>query len=145
MMLSSSMGAMGVAIGIAIDEGIAKDIQETAAKENIVPSEIMRTQLQREFNKNNTAVSASVEITLEKYGFVTQPGANDPVAAQLHLTVATPDKNPLVVRYPEDFAKSKSLTIGTRPLETIKQDAAEINALFSAAATWLANYVANEL
>lgn len=53
MMLSSSMGAMGVAIGIAIDAGIAKDIQETASKNGIIPSEIVKAKLQQAFGKSN--------------------------------------------------------------------------------------------
>ena len=45
-MLSSAMGPVGMAIGFAIDEGIAKDIRHTANQHSIRIEDILRKELE---------------------------------------------------------------------------------------------------
>ncbi len=111
MMLMSSMGAMGIAIGVAIDEGIGKDIDAAARTEGFNIQAIIEAAA-----KTHLFTS---DITVERYGFVTRPGDNDPVAVQLHLNIVSKDGQQQAVKYPEDFEKAR---VSTFPLDDIKLD-----------------------
>ncbi|MFL0805487.1 MAG: hypothetical protein K6L81_17370 [Agarilytica sp.] len=112
MMLMSSMGAMGIAIGVAIDEGIGKDIDTTARAAELNIQDIVVT-----------AAKASelpvTGLTVERYGFVTRSGDDDPVAAQLHITVLQKDGTKRLVKYPEDFEAGIVIIY---PLEEVKRN-----------------------
>lgn len=111
MMLMSSMGPMGIAIGVAIDEGIGKDIDASARAVGLD----IRSITQSAIDKVGAVHLSS--ITIERYGFVTRSGDNDPVAVQLHLTVASNDGQIHTLKYPEDFDDK---LVPTFPLDSVK-------------------------
>ncbi len=129
MMLSSAMGPMGIAIGFAIDEGIAKDIRATALKGNVVVEEI----LQKELKKKPSIVSnkAITSINIDRHGFITWPGGDDLVMSQFHITINDNEKNSLIIKFPEDFSSSEAFLDEAETLSDIKQDSDKIRALLT--------------
>ncbi len=111
MMLMSSMGPMGIAIGVAIDEGIGKDIDASARKAGLD----MRSITQSAIDKVGAVHLRS--IVIERYGFVTRSGDNDPVAAQLHLSATNTEGKEIMVKYPDDFDDA---VVKTYPLDEVK-------------------------
>jgi len=88
MMLSSSMGPMGIAIGVAIDEGIAKQIGETATAGDVDIQVIV----QQAFVDADKKYTQPLKVRVLKYGFVTVPAGgdySDPVVAELVLELET--------------------------------------------------------
>ena len=84
--LMSSMGPVGIAIGVAIDEGIAKDIRETAKAGNVDFKTLL---------KDSVATIATLKdaerIEVKTYGFVIKNGSKDYVAAEIKLAVIKGD------------------------------------------------------
>ena len=97
MMLMSSMGPMGIAIGVAIDEGIAKDIAKAVKDKPFDIRQQMvdafRTELSDEYtvtvHDENSVKSKKTElaITLKKFGFKSQPGEGDLVSAWFEIKI----------------------------------------------------------
>jgi hypothetical protein len=84
--LMSSMGPVGIAIGVAIDEGIAKNIRDTAKAGNVDFKTLL---------KDSVATIATLKdaerIEVKTYGFVIKNGSKDYVAAVIMLTVIKGD------------------------------------------------------
>ncbi|MFL0810699.1 MAG: hypothetical protein K6L76_09815 [Agarilytica sp.] len=113
MMMMSSMGPMGIAIGVAIDEGIGKEIGEAANKADFDLASLLVAGL--------AGAAQQIEsIHVKRYGFVTRRGENDPVAPQLHLEIQTAN-GVKEIKYPEAFDDAK---ITTHPLEQLKAQGA---------------------
>jgi len=105
MMMSASMGAMGIAIGVAIDEGIAKEINESfvaaggdfsaliISKTNTWLSEFCRSS-EQELN-SLCAANAMLKLRVYHYGVVTTSGENDPVQAKLEIGFVQGDQEEL--------------------------------------------------
>ncbi len=74
MMLSSTMGPVGMAIGVAIDEGIKKEINENYVSSNITFAQLLNKSLSE---KGDHQLS-SIEIV--SYGFRTVNGESDMVS-----------------------------------------------------------------
>lgn len=128
-MLMSVMGPAGIAIGISIDAGIAKEINKTATTANIKIENIVKQEL-RPFLQTQTA---PVSVNIDQYGFLIWSGEEEnPIIAQLHLTIEI-SGNSLQVRYPEDFDK-ELFTPKTVALESVKTHAKDIEQLLSYAA-----------
>jgi hypothetical protein len=85
MMMDSLLGGTGVAIGIAIDEGIAKDIAAAIQKAN--PEFDIRKLVQEQLAiaSNDVATKNWQSLVIEKYGFKVSDG--DYVSPVLELTV----------------------------------------------------------
>ena len=84
--LMSSMGPVGIAIGVAIDEGIAKDIRDTAKAGDVD----FKTLLKDSVATMDTLKDAD-RIDVKRYGFVIKNGSKDYVAAEIHVTVTKGD------------------------------------------------------
>ncbi|MFL0800351.1 MAG: hypothetical protein K6L80_07885 [Agarilytica sp.] len=110
MMLMSSMGPMGIAVGVAIDEGIGKDIDQAAK----VAGFNIQTTLLQHLPAKHTITS----ITIDRYGFVLRSGKDDPAASQLHITAILKDGGKIQIKYPEEFDEK---TVETCPLEKLKK------------------------
>jgi len=95
MMMSASMGSMGIAIGVAIDEGISKEIHESFVASGGSFSEIVMSETttwlsvlcQDNLKKLNDLCSANATLNVRvyRYGFVTTSGENDPIKAELDI------------------------------------------------------------
>lgn len=115
--LSSSMGPAGIAIGVAIDEGIAKDIgRALATREFDIAASVKTafTALPLQFDL--------VNIRIVRYGFVTQPSDKDladAVGPQLYLDVVA-DGQALTIRIPEDPDTANLCTLNLYELAAIR-------------------------
>jgi len=105
MMMSSSMGAMGIAIGVAIDEGIAKEIHESFVVAGGDFSKILKSETYSWLSeicnsieqKRSPLCDAGKELKLRvyHYGVVTTSGENDPVKAKLDIGFVYGDQEEL--------------------------------------------------
>jgi hypothetical protein len=95
MMMSASMGAMGIAIGVAIDEGIAKEIHESFVTSGGDFSEIIKSETHAwlievcgssDQTLNHLChTDTELNIMVYHYGVETTSGENDPVKAKLEI------------------------------------------------------------
>lgn len=117
--LSSSMGPAGIAIGVAIDEGIAKDIGHALTAKNF---DIVTT-VQNAFTATPSQLNL-LHIHIVRYGFVTSPSnahVADAVAPQLHLDLLA-DGQKLEVRVPEDIKSESLCPLSHHALITIRAE-----------------------
>jgi len=126
MMMSASMGSMGIAIGVAIDEGISKEIHESFVASGgnfaeIVESET-RAWLSKVCHENPKKLRSlcfsrsSMMVRVYRYGFVTTSGEADPVKVELDVGLVMGDQGEI----------RKNLTelndALAAPLEGVKKD-----------------------
>ncbi|QDO85848.1 hypothetical protein FM037_24535 [Shewanella psychropiezotolerans] len=136
--LMSTMGPVGIALGVAIDVGIAKDIQEPARVSgfdmNSYISQSIETQSQAawkavflgEASRDLTAEFPNIEI--KRYGFKTTGGANDATSAELVILVKVSQAEQFEYHYLNDFIatdeNSQRDVIPSYPLADLKSDGA---------------------
>ena len=77
-MLTGAMGPMGIAIGIAIDEGIAKDIQEAANSQSFDIDYLIRNSF-----VESQFICGVKAIDVNHYGFKLLSGSDDLVEADI--------------------------------------------------------------
>ncbi|XOV78397.1 MAG: hypothetical protein ACFHVJ_15805 [Aestuariibacter sp.] len=128
MMLMSSMGPMGVAVGVAIDEGIGKDIQSVADAQNIQLTPHIEKAFRDWVSGQETLFGKSVVLKIERYGFITQPGSNDPVTAEIKLQYSSDQSQWTTINFPKDFNGEADIPVA--PLDVIKTDGQVIESLF---------------
>lgn len=112
-MLDAVMDGAGIAIGIAIDQGIAKDISNNILLHD--PKFDFRELIRQRVNKSS--VSALESIKIKTYGFKSAPG-EDQVSAWLELEVVQ-NGTIIQVKYPEEFTNVK-----TESFVKVKENAA---------------------
>lgn len=127
MMLSSSMGAMGIAIGVAIDEGIGKDIQSAVEAEGFDIRQAVQIGLDASSQSHQFIVSVDVNapliISLKRYGFKTHPGQGDIVTPEIEGKLSLDgQETPLV--YP--IAGLEAFTLGFDEVKTDGQAASSV-------------------
>lgn len=135
--LMSTMGPVGIALGVAIDEGIAKSIDENARQHNVDLVEEFRKRLAAEMGTALSVRAGQMQFPLIKVthlGFkVVDASANDASSAEL------------IIEYQKDASSTQTLNfpgkettgLTTYPLEQIKQDAEAARVLVQNAATAL--------
>ncbi len=145
MALMSSMGSMGVAIGVAIDVGIARDIEEPFIAAGFNIDEMLSNHFIA--NKNGQFKLASLgaetpdlSILVKKYGFMNMGGENDQTAVELVLEVSKANCETVTINYPDDYKKNTGQSIATQPLKTLKSDGRASKALFEPAIKYIADY-----
>lgn len=111
-MLDGVMDGAGVAIGIAIDQGIAKDISNNILRHD--PKFDFRDLLRQKLNRSS--ISGLESIKIQTYGFKSAPG-KDLVSAWLKLDVVK-NGTAFHINYPDDFAD-----IRTEKFVKIKENA----------------------
>ena len=123
--LMASMGPVGIALGVAIDEGIAKDIRKAVAKEKgdskayvagMVTSQIEE---QRYNVTLNPEESTYPTITIKRYGFKIMNGSTDATAAEWGIEIELEPGKKVNVHYPKDFNRD---SIKTYVLADLKKD-----------------------
>lgn len=107
-MLDSVMGAGGIAIGIAIDEGIAKEISTNlhAYSKDFSIQNTLRSQIDKSIDRN------LLEIKVKNYGFRTYPKGEDQISAWLDLEFVCKNKS-YPIHYPQDFSDIHSVDFAT--------------------------------
>lgn len=104
MMLMSSMGPMGMAVGVAIDEGIAKEIETSLRAEGYDFEQALRQTLHAALT-SECCLAAQVNLEVERYGFKTWGSAefSDPISPELKLKVKRQGQPEYVIDYPAKF------------------------------------------
>jgi len=126
MMMSASMGSMGIAIGVAIDEGISKEIYDSFVASGGTFSEIVKTEAntwlskvcQEKLSGSDTLCSANtvLNVRVYHYGLVTTSGENNPVKAELDVGFVVGDQTEIRLNL-------KDLGVApTAPLEKAKSE-----------------------
>lgn len=150
MMLSSSMGPMGVAIGIAIDEGIAKEIHQIAESANLNFARLLEESLIQQASQTGISLNFSDKkddvdyiFHVKQYGFLSQSGKDDPVAAKIHLRIEPGMSQEFLnteieFRYPENFVSEEDILL-LQPLEDVKTDSQVIVKLWRDALMRISN------
>ena len=107
-MLVGSMGPMGIAVGVAIDEGIAKDIRTAFDNAGYSLLDFTQTQLQEALAlrcKNTDTpplawlCSGPLSINIDRLGFRLVSGEQDPAAPVFAFTLAATDAAASVSRH----------------------------------------------
>lgn len=114
MMMTSSIGAMGMAVGVAIDEGISKEIMDNAVKANIDFEASLAGRIQ---NRVKQAVSdgrlrgePAWMVDIARYGFVFKGLGSERVLADIRLVLKKADGSVAVkFSYPNDVVGDKAL------------------------------------
>lgn len=125
MALMSSMGPVGIALGVAIDEGIAKDIRETAQQGGVKFKALLYSAVD-----DLSTLQQAERIEVKRYGFVIKDGSNDYVAAEIHLLVMQDGQTEDLVLSSWNRQKAEELWI---TLDDVKTNAESILALFEMA------------
>lgn len=122
MMMSASMGPVGIAIGVAIDEGIAKQIGEAAAAAGVDIPSVLRNALARQPQRQIT-------YHLDEYGFrLSTGGAEDIVDPVIpYFTLTDTDTGTRVAT--DEKCQSRPIS-----LEQAKAEGERVGAVFEALA-----------
>lgn len=135
MMMAGTMGPMGIAIGVAIDEGIGKDIDGTAREGNVEIKTLLREAAEAALDKPGHPLARieadTIQIVVERYGFVTASGEGDPVQPQLHVTFLYDGDEKQTLRIPEGFKSAPQFVFDTYQLDKIKTNAETIRRAFN--------------
>lgn len=139
-MMSSSMGPMGVAIGVAIDEGIAKDIRGVLDSVGCRVDKVVENSFQAisRNHRSNVMPLASpyasrvdVLIQIDQVKFRTFPSEGDLTLAEVALTI---DRDGVV----DELASISGRDVdGGVPLEVVRTDGREACHLLQAEITQL--------
>ncbi len=123
--LMGTMGPVGIAIGVAIDEGIAKDIRKAVASDKGDSKVFVANMVASQLKEQGYGVTMNAKqptypiITIKRYGFKIINGSTDATAAQWELEIETQAGKKVNVHYPKDFNKD---TIKTYVLADLKQN-----------------------
>ncbi|MEY8199828.1 MAG: hypothetical protein RPS47_11360 [Colwellia sp.] len=123
--LMGVMGPMGISLGVAIDEGIAKDIRKAIAKEVGNIDAFLLAELDRNLAANDVKIVAQSSaskypiLKIKKIGFKIINGSTDATSAEWRIELTTALGKTTTVNYPNDFDKS---TIKTYVLAALKVD-----------------------
>ncbi len=123
--LMATMGPVGIALGVAIDEGIAKDIRNAVAHEKGDSKTYIGDMLIRQLKEQGYYVALNPTektypiITIKRYGFKITNGRTDATAAEWEIEIQAHSGIKRKVSYPRDFDKN---SIKTYVLADLKKD-----------------------
>ncbi len=138
--LMGTMGAMGIAIGVAIDEGIAKDIRDASLSagfdvEQSISKALLSTtegdyyavygaggNVARGQFESDQVENMPLKLRIERYGFKTTGGSDDQTTAEIELEYSQPNGDSLQLHYPNDFEDQSGFELKTYPLERLKKE-----------------------
>lgn len=121
MMLMSSMGPVGMAVGVAIDEGIGKDIAaQLDAQQVNMENALQQTLLQS--LKSVPCHRGEISLEVQRYGFKTWGSAEfpDPISPEFKFIVKGQGQPDILIDYPSLFEGDLPLI----PLEEAKVNGA---------------------
>ncbi len=123
--LMGTMGPVGIAIGVAIDEGIAKDIRKAVDNEEGDTKAFVAGMVTSQIKAQGYNVALNSEqptyptITIKRYGFKIMNGSTDATAAEWSIEIELEPGKKINVHYPKDFSKD---SIKTYVLSDLKKD-----------------------
>lgn len=121
--LMATMGPVGIALGVAIDEGIAKEIREGLSKHYPDLQYQLNKAITEKFSMQgyqvdlNSDKSAYPKLVIKRYGFKIVNGSTDATAAEWLLEWELGPDNKRLIHYPNDFEKA---SLASKPLADIK-------------------------
>ena len=133
MMMMSSMGPTGIAIGVAIDEGISKSIAETANTNHIDFSELIKKDFLEKLNRYNQLNTGKQAITeaklhIKRYGFIVGGGNDEPTTSEYIISYQLGNEAKWQeFHFPKQFNTEQVLL--TQPLDKVKKDKLAIQLL----------------
>lgn len=139
MMLMSSMGPTGIAIGIAIDEGIGKTIANTADQYHInFAQRIQKRFLAKlvDYNQHSKLPIKTAKLNIKRYGFITKGGEDDLTISEYVIRYQLNNNTEWQeFRFPEQINEQEVLL--KQPLEKVKTDGEAISNLITDGLTYL--------
>ena len=126
--LMSTMGPVGIALGVAIDEGIAKDIRKAIGEEKADIQGYLKTQTADLLSHKGYSVlfgeAVSKETTfpkiiIKRMGFKITNGSTDATSTEWELELHNGPDEKLTVNYPKNFDKDK---VSTHVLADLKEN-----------------------
>lgn len=133
--LMSTMGAVGIALGVAIDEGIAKEIRESAIKAGFDMSLLVKKSIEREYPNDLVIFSkepidkplpleGTTFFVIKRYGFKTTGGEEDRTTAEIVLQVSSATIGAFEFHYPNDLNDAVNISnnegLNSYPLSELK-------------------------
>lgn len=131
MALMGTMGAMGMAIGVAIDEGISKDITKAQNKsgksiENLLDEAAENSAYKLSFNRPNNTNNAN--LIIKRIEFKIIRGKNDATAVNIQALYRDQTGNEHHLNYPDDIPNFEAPSF---PLEQLKSEKKLANQLLN--------------
>lgn len=123
--LMGTMGPVGIALGVAIDEGIAKDIRKAVSEEKGDSNKFVTGLVTNQIESQGYSVVLNSKpqtvpfITIKRYGFKIINGSTDATAAEWDVEIELESGKKVKVQYPKDFNKD---SIKTYVLADLKKD-----------------------
>lgn len=106
MALMSTMGAMGMAIGVAIDDGISKEISKTQQTSGKTIEDLLyevTTTSNVHIKWQNTKSNSLPSLTIERIEFNIVRGDNDATGVKIKALYTDKDSNQKQLNYPKDI------------------------------------------
>ncbi|MEY4589095.1 MAG: hypothetical protein RL497_1171 [Pseudomonadota bacterium] len=120
-MLMSAMGPAGIAVGLAIDVGIGKDIEKLGFAEGL-NADVLFASAVGAINKPSKLFFSSKQkphFHLQKIGFVELSGQDNLITPAIELSVVRADWKK-TYRYPDDFHPAANTPLPSASLEQLK-------------------------
>ncbi|HMW50223.1 MAG TPA: hypothetical protein PKC70_18135 [Cellvibrionaceae bacterium] len=138
-MLMSAMGPAGIAVGMAIDVGIGKDIEKFGFADGLKVDELFAESItqvaqNQKFNRGFFSSHYSSNFQLLKIGFIEPPGQNDCIQPTLVINVLKGGWHK-TYQYPEDFQADKNMPLPGASLEQLKSPQSPARSLLKQAFT----------
>lgn len=143
--LMSTMGAMGMAIGAAIDEGISKQLTQAQLTSNKQLKSLIIKQAEHVFSERfdilwrahsqlDVKHLGSKKITIKQIGFKLRPGHTEGVCGEVIFSITSQNNTPITFHYPNDITVSddqKNTACVVYELEKLKTDKIYLNQALS--------------
>lgn len=129
MALMSTMGPMGMAIGVAIDEGIAKDIAKAQQETNKTVQQLFNEQASGQNITWHQDEESQSDLRIKRLEFRIVPGGDDLTAVEIEV-VDQRSAEAVTIKYPNDFSELKA---SSYPLADLKKDGSKTNLLIEEA------------
>ncbi|MGR6872660.1 hypothetical protein ACU6U9_10220 [Pseudomonas sp. HK3] len=129
MALMATMGAMGMAIGVAIDEGISKDISKTQQASGKTVKDLLNeinSTSGFHINWQNTNNNTLPSLVIERIGFNIVRGGNDATGVKIKALYTDIEGKKTQLNYPKDSPEYKAQSF---PLEQLKTNSKLANQL----------------
>ena len=128
--LMSSMGPVGIAVGVAIDEGVRKRLLASALAEGFDIRSLVRKAYGADLD---SGTGRSLQITILGYGMRLVPGSEDRVIPYLKLERVSEDGAVTKVEFPNDFELDDTLLSELYQVEDYMKEGKKVLVVFNKA------------
>ncbi len=122
MALMSSMGPVGIAVGMAIDIGIAKEITTAITLTGKQPLLMVEQQLQQhDVVYRHLSSQQEIRLQVKSFGFKLK-GAGELTSAYVEFALTDRNNQTQLFIYPNDFEKNSAFVAPSYPLPILKKE-----------------------